>query len=112
MTLESAQAYALIILASVGGLGSLVGAIFAGMATLRTGRVEKKTDHAIQQNNEIGGKVDGNLTKIWETVHGLQSIVEKLATQTPTVVAPIVAEPRQVRAEDLRRTKAAGEEAP
>lgn len=135
LTMDDAKAWGVLFLYMVGGLCTLLGTVFAGLANWKAGRsvivstnaltainahtastnermteLSGKAETAIQQNKEIDGKVDGNLSKMWDVVNKLVEQVgdlSKAATNNPTtstvVLPPSGAQPppRSPRATDL-----------
>lgn len=74
----------------------------AQTADLKLDQIHEKADLAIAQNEQIDGKVDGNLGKMWDVVNRLVDQVEtlsKAATEKAVIVATESAE-RRVRATD------------
>jgi seryl-tRNA synthetase len=122
LTMESAQAWAMLILAIASAIGSVLAAFFAARAKANSGEVKAaigvngeknaptiqqqvkdihtKADKAIEQNASIEKQTDGHYTALTEI---LSQLVEQMK-ERPAVVVPVdVLPPRQVRKEDLQR---------
>lgn len=136
--MDQAQVWGFLILTITGAIGSLFGAYFAAKAKNNSGDVKQvigapatkdkdgptlqqkvdeihtKADKAIAQNEQIGGDVNGNLSKVWEQMHAWRLEAEKLRAENTALkesIAPLLKPPavvqvtRQVREEDLNRRK-------
>lgn len=127
LSLENAEAWAKIILAIGAILPGIIAAWWARQAKqnaavaasaavgaahvaadkaqttdLKLTEIHEKADHAITQNDQLVAQTDGHYTELMKLLNALVETIK----QKPAVVAL----PRQVREEDLKRSKAEGPE--